>query len=240
MPSSSAAGLVTFDVFSALTNSRAGGTAYFAALATARGWSPDPSAVYDAWDSRNKELHRTHEGWTTFRHLSGIALAAAFAALELPPPEPKVALGLLESMSEWPLWTDVTPAAFEALAPHRLGLLTNIDDDLLASTAVARLGLFEPDLMLTSERLHFYKPAAEFYAAAESAAGAFTHVASSARDVRGAGSAGLSCIRLARPGHPLDPNGPAPRWTIEFLDQLPALLATGFDTVLTDTPEVTP
>jgi 2-haloacid dehalogenase len=240
MPSSTSTELITFDVFSALTNSRVGGTGYFKELATARGWSLDPSAVYDAWDSRNKELHRTHEGWATFRDLSRVALATAFAALELPPPEPEIASSLLDSMSEWPLWPDVTPSAFAALAPHRLGLLTNIDDDLLATTAVARLGLFEPDLILTSERLHSYKPAAIFYAAAESAAGSFTHVASSARDVRGAGSAGLSCIRLARSGHPLDPNGPAPRWTIDSLDQLPALLTTGFDTVLTDTPEVTP
>jgi 2-haloalkanoic acid dehalogenase type II len=230
MPSRNAGGLITFDVFSALTNSRVGGTAYFAALATERGWSVDPADIYDGWDARNKELHRTHAGWASFRELSAVALQAAFAALEVSRPDEAIAAGLVESMTDWPLWPDVTLAAFGPLDPHRLGLLTNIDNDLLASTAVARLGLFEADAILTSERLHSYKPAAGFYAAAEATVGPFIHVASSARDVRGAGSAGLRCIRLARSGHPLDPNGPVPRWTIESLADLPAAVATAEET----------
>jgi 2-haloacid dehalogenase len=217
--------LVTFDVFSALTNSREGSGEYFASLADERGWSATGREVYDAWDARNKELHRTHVGWASFRLLSAIALTGAFESLGLSSPTSADAEGLLESMAAWPLWPDVTPAAFAELQDVRLGLLTNIDDALLATTAVMRLGLFDPEFVLTSERLHSYKPASEFYGAAEREVGQFTHVASSTRDVRGAGLAGLQCIRLARSGHPLDPNGPAPRWTINSLAELPGVLA---------------
>lgn len=216
--------IVTFDVFSALTNSRVGGTAFFRGLCLRHGWSADPQALYDRWDSTNKELHRLEPGWRSFRELSGMAFATTLESFALQAGQASDADDLLDSMADWPLWPDVTAEVFAALDDVRPGLLTNIDDALLATTKVVRLGSFDPELVLTSERLQSYKPAAQFYHAAESAVGTFIHVASSSRDVRGAGSAGLTTIRLARPGHPLDPQGPTPRWTIESLAGLPAAI----------------
>lgn len=60
------------------------------------------------------------------------------------------------------------------------------------------------------------KPAPAIYRRAlERAGGLLVHVATSARDVRGALEAGLTVVRLRRPGHALDPDGPAPRWDVE-------------------------
>jgi 2-haloacid dehalogenase len=50
------------------------------------------------------------------------------------------------------------------------------------------------------------------------------HVASSARDVRGALEAGIEVIRLRRPGHALDPTGPRPEREAGDLTELAALL----------------
>ncbi len=52
------------------------------------------------------------------------------------------------------------------------------------------------------------------------------HVATSARDVRGALEAGIPVVRLRRPGHELDPDGPRPAYEVESVDELRAVLAT--------------
>lgn len=100
-----------------------------------------------------------------------------------------------------------------------MGLLTNIDDTLLAPTAAVRLDVVDPDLVVTSQTLRAYKPAREFYVRARALLGPLVHVASSARDVRGALDSGTPCVRLDRPGHALDPTGPTPTHTVgSFLD----------------------
>jgi 2-haloacid dehalogenase len=83
--------------------------------------------------------------------------------------------------------------------------------------------LVEPGAVLTSERLHAYKPHPELYRRAV-AAGVGLHVPASARDTRGALEAGLAVVRVRRPGHALDPDGPRPEHEVDDLAALPALL----------------
>jgi 2-haloacid dehalogenase len=88
-------------------------------------------------------------------------------------------------------------------------VLSNVDDDVFARTKVATL--VADDAVLTSERLQAYKPGPDIYLrAVERAGGALVHVATSARDVRGALEAGIDVIQLRRPGHALDRSGPVP------------------------------
>jgi len=51
-------------------------------------------------------------------------------------------------------------------------------------------------------------------------------VATSARDVRGALEAGIPVVRLRRPGHELDPDGPRPSHEITSTSELPEVLAS--------------
>ena len=46
--------VVTFDLFSALIDSRSGGGAALSRLARTHGWSVDGRHVYDRWDALNK------------------------------------------------------------------------------------------------------------------------------------------------------------------------------------------
>lgn len=62
------------------------------------------------------------------------------------------------------------------------------------------------------------------YRAARADLGPFVHVVSSARDVRGSLEAGISAVRLVRPGHRLDPDGPVPEHVVTSLADLPDLL----------------
>jgi 2-haloacid dehalogenase len=218
--------IVTFDVFSALTDSRFGGSARLQTLSEAQGWSTSGSELYDTWDAANKENHRAVERWVPFGDLSVLAMRAALKKLGLPGDNAdSMSSDLLDSMADWPLWPDVSAESLGELPASGLGLLSNIDDELLAGTAAMRLGVFDPDLVVTSQRAQAYKPAPGLYHRAAELLGHFVHVASSARDVRGAVGAGIACIRLHRPGHSLDANGPAPKWRAQSVEELAQLVS---------------
>lgn len=212
---------VTFDVFSALTDSRSGGSAFLDSVVARNGWATTGAQLYDRWDALNKGLHAQVDRWVSFADLSDRAMDAALTELGLPGVNAhRLSSALLESMADWPLWPDVTANALRELGGLRLGLLSNIDNDLLARTAAVRLGVFDPASVVTSQRAQAYKPAARLYERATDLLGPFVHVASSARDVRGAVGAGIRCIRLARPGHTLDAAGPFPQWTVVSITTL--------------------
>ena len=218
--------LVTFDVFSALIDSRTGGSAYFADRAVSYGgWAVTGQRVYDDWDAQNKRLHAQIRRWRPFAEIAEIALASVYLDLGIASDVTADCRGLLASMTQWPLWPDVTKEALIKIG-HPLGLLSNIDDALLTGTAPLGLGCFDPDLVLTSQRLQSYKPAAEFYLRAAAEVGPLLHVASSARDIRGSLESGLTCVRLARPGHRVDPEGSSPLMEVAGVSGLPAALAS--------------
>lgn len=217
--------IITFDIFSALIDSRSGGGAALDEVAARRSWPVSGTDVYTRWDAINKESQRTCRSWVTFRELSRSALAQTYRQLDLPGDAAADAEGLLASVADWPLWPDAA-AGLARLAGHlTVGVLSNIDDDIFARTRVA--SLVDADHAYTSERLHAYKPAPLIYTEAARRAGdGFVHVAASARDVRGALEAGIPTIRLLRPGHRLDPDGPAPGHTASDMSQVLELVNT--------------
>ncbi|HEY3684715.1 MAG TPA: HAD family hydrolase [Streptosporangiaceae bacterium] len=216
--------VITFDVFSALIDSRSGGGAALEELAARRSWPVSGTDVYSRWDAINKESQRTCRSWVTFRELSRLALAETYRQLALPGDAVADAEWLLASVADWPLWPDAA-SGLARLAGHvTVGVLSNIDDDIFARTRVANL--VNADHAYTSERLRAYKPAPPIYREAARRAGdGFVHVASSARDVRGALEAGIPTIRMRRPGHRLDPAGPVPEHTASGMSQILDLLS---------------
>jgi 2-haloacid dehalogenase len=218
--------LVTFDLFSALIDTRTGASRVLASIAADRGWQLDGERLYDEWDRRNKASQRDATGWIPFVEHSSRALAAAYAHLGLAADPEADAEALLGSAGDWPLWPDVV-AGLPAIAErHRVGVLSNVDDDVFARTRVAPL--VADDDVLTSERLRAYKPHPDIYRRArERAGGDLLHVATSARDVRGALEAGIDVVRLVRPGHRLDADGPVPAHEVADLAELGELLGSG-------------
>ncbi|MXG89293.1 HAD family hydrolase [Nocardioides flavescens] len=214
MTASPAPGLVTFDLFSALTDSRRGAASVLARWAQARGWPTDPGTVYDDWDRRNKASQATLADWRPFAWHATEAWRATCAHLGLVGDVEQDARALLASVDTWPLWDDVRPGLDRLRdrvgSAWRIGILSNVDDDIARRTQAG--GLVDPSELWTSERLAAYKPSPELYrrARVQAGDGPHVHVASSARDVRGALEAGISVVRLVRPGHVVDPEGPAP------------------------------
>ncbi len=147
----------------------------------------------------------------TFRDVSGEALALAYADLGLETEHALMDLARLHaSIPDWPLWPDVADGIAKVAQHARVGLLSNVDDDLARLTRAH--ALVDPALVLSSQRLGAFKPSPAIYRAAVAAVAPerLVHVAASARDVRGALEAGITTIRLVRPGHVVDTEGPQP------------------------------
>ncbi|MGH3354414.1 MAG: HAD family hydrolase [Nocardioidaceae bacterium] len=216
--------VVTFDLFSALLDSRRGGAAAFAEIGRARGWPVDGETVYDDWDMRNKAAQRDCDGWVPYAALAAKALTATYSALDLRGTAARDTGALIRSMTDWPLWPDVActlpewVAAGGKVAGHRIGLLSNVDDHILGGTRAA--SLVDHTLAMTSQRLQVYKPDPRIYTRAADRLAAIVHVASSARDVRGALEAGCTTVRLRRPGHDIDPEGPHPAYEVDDVRDL--------------------
>ena len=216
--------LITFDLFSALIDSRLGGSAVLDGLSHARGWPVDGGTVYGDWDRRNKASQRYESVWIPFAEHCRRALAAAYAEHGLAGDPDDDVVVLLRSVGDWPLWPDVVDVLPALRERHRIGVLSNVDDGVFARTRIA--ALVADDAVLTSERLRAYKPGPDIYLRAqERAGGALVHVATSARDVRGALEAGIEVIRLLRPGHVLDPEGPRTEREVGDLRELAAVLS---------------
>ena len=217
--------VVTFDLFSALIDSRSGGSAALAAAAGRERWPVDGADLYDRWDAANKAAQKTCLGWRPHAELAREALGTALGetgvhagAADLD----RHLADLLGSVPRWPLWDDVTDGLRALAGDYRIGLLSNVDDALFRTTRAAPL--VDHEVALTSERLGVYKPDPRIYRRAAAALGPVVHVASSARDVRGALEAGIPVVRLARPGHPVDPQGPRPPVEVGSVAELAAVL----------------
>ena len=217
--------VVTFDLFSALIDSRSGGSAALAGTAGRERWPVAGAELYDRWDAANKAAQKACRGWRPHAELARESLGAVLAEIGVHAGAADLDryLGdLLGSVPRWPLWDDVTDGLRALAGQYRLGLLSNVDDALFRSTRAAPL--VDHEVALTSERLGVYKPDPLIYRRAAAALGPVVHVASSPRDVRGALEAGIPVVRLVRPGHAVDPQGPRPPVEVGSVAELEAVL----------------
>jgi 2-haloacid dehalogenase len=212
---------VSFDVYSALIDSRRGASRTFASVSEVRGWPRDGEELYVGWDARNKALHARADGSESYRALATRAMADLLAGLDIEDDASAVTDAVLADVGSWPTWPDVTEGLTAVAAEHPIALLSNIDDDILART---RFGVDVPR-WITSSRAGSYKPSRGIYDFARAELGEdLVHVPASGRDVRGSLEAGLRVVRVVRPGHEIDPSGPRPEHEIDDLRELPSLI----------------
>lgn len=140
---------------------------------------------------------------------------------------PERAAFLAESLPGWPPFPDTDPALRRlAAAGYRLGILSNVDDDLLAGTR--RHFSVEFALIVTAQQVGSYKPApGHFRTARERIAGArWLHAAQSYfHDVRPARSLGVPVAWINRRGERRPDDGPAPEREFRDLTGLADWLA---------------
>jgi 2-haloalkanoic acid dehalogenase type II len=160
------------------------------------------------WRRRSLELIYASGAYRPYREI--VAEAA----------EPDFADELLRRWDELEPWPEAPAVLRDLATDHRLALVTNTSEDL-ARRAAAKLGV-KVDLLVSAERVGFYKPHPEPYRAGMAAGEPALFVAGSAGDVPGAQSVGLHVIWHNRVGAPAA--GGAPLAVVGSLDPLPGLV----------------
>jgi 2-haloalkanoic acid dehalogenase type II len=153
--------VVTFDCYGTLVDWERGITEAFAAAAARAGRSAPPAEVLAAYASIEPEIEAGP--YQPYRQVLGATAAGVAGRLGWP-------LGvsdgfLAESLPSWPPFPD-TNAALTRLRSSgvRLGIISNVDEDLLAAT---RRHFDVPlDLVVTAQQVRSYKPGPAHFEAA--------------------------------------------------------------------------
>jgi len=132
---------------------------------------------------------------------------------------------LAASLPEWQPFPD-TNSALERLARRvQLGILSNIDDDLL--TATRKHFTVDFDLIVTAQQVRSYKPGLAHFREAIARAGEkrLLHAAQSYfHDVVPTRKLGIPVVWINRKGSRVEPGGPVPTHEVRTLAELANLL----------------
>jgi 2-haloalkanoic acid dehalogenase type II len=154
--------IITFDCYGTLIDWEAGIGAAFAQVAAATGRQLDGAQVLPAY----AELEPIVEA-ETYRSYRDVLTETARRVMERLgwPMSRERAAFLAESLPQWPPFADTNPALERlAAAGYALGILSNVDDDLLAATRRHFTVPFE--VVVTAQQVRSYKPAhGHFHAA---------------------------------------------------------------------------
>lgn len=131
---------------------------------------------------------------------------------------------LSRSLPRWPPFRD-TNAALSRLAAAglQLGILSNVDDDLLTMSREQMPNVFEPDLTVTAQQVRSYKPAHGHFQTARERVGdrRWLHAAASCfHDVKPAVELGIPVVWVNRKLESLPSGCPAPMATVGTLMEL--------------------
>src|SRR5262245_33959172 len=134
--------IITFDCYGTLIDWEAGISAAFAAAAAADGVRLNREAVLAAYVELEPVVES--EAYRPYREVLAETARRAAARLGWTISDERAAF-LPVSLPDWPPFTDTNPALERlAAAGHRLGILSNVDDDLLAATRRHFTVTFEP------------------------------------------------------------------------------------------------
>jgi 2-haloalkanoic acid dehalogenase type II len=132
---------------------------------------------------------------------------------------------LAASLPAWQPFPDTNPALERLARRFQLGILSNIDDDLLTATRRHFTANFE--LIVTAQQVKSYKPGlAHFNEALRLASGKrLLHAAQSHfHDVAPTAKLGIPVVWVNRTGSAIEPGGPAPTHEVRTLTELANLL----------------
>ena len=127
-------------------------------------------------------------------------------------PQPHERLWIAESLPGWTPFPDTVQALADLKSRFRLGIISNVDDDLFAATS-RHLGV-DFDWVITAQQARAYKPARAIFETALERIGlpraSILHAAQSLyHDISPAQSLGLRTVRIdrrgGRPGHGATP-----------------------------------
>jgi 2-haloalkanoic acid dehalogenase type II len=144
---------MTFDCYGTLIDWEAGAKSTLRALLALKDSHTDEEAFFQAWERAQRQ--RIEQSYAPYREIAAESFLEAARVQSLPLTVQDAEI-FADSIATWKPFPD-TVAGLRKLKHHlRLGIISNIDDDILAVT-VKQLGV-EFDLLQTAEQARAYKP----------------------------------------------------------------------------------
>lgn len=200
--------VITFDCYGTLIDWERGIRTALAELSAQVGVALDAQAALDAYITTEPQVQAAP--FRPYREV--LAETARRAAAEVGwPMDEGTAARFAATLPQWPPFPDTNPALRRIAASYRLGILSNVDDDLLRGTLRQLEAPFQ--VLVTAEQVRSYKPdPGHFLHARERIGGLrWLHAAQSAfHDIAPAGRLGLPVVWVNRRGEALPAGVPAP------------------------------
>ncbi|MGA9769147.1 MAG: HAD family hydrolase [Blastocatellia bacterium] len=210
--------LVTFDCYGTLIDWEQGIISAFKSEAAHQGVQINDADIIAAYHDHEHVVET--EKYTPYREVLAETAQRVAARLGLPV-SPDRAGFLADSLPDWQPFPD-TNAALEKLASgFRLGILSNIDDELLEATR--RHFTVDFDLVVTAAQVKSYKPADAHFLEARRRMGEkrWLHAAQSYfHDVVPAKRLNIPVAWVNRKGERADEQGPQPDFEVRNLTEL--------------------
>ena len=190
---------LTFDCYGTLINWESGMLPVLHSILTAHGKSVDDSTLLKLYGDFEELSER--DPYKSYRDVLASVVRQFGAELGFTPTKQEEH-SLAESISNWQPWPDTVSALRELKKSYRLAILSNIDDDLFATTA-PKLAV-EFDEVITAQQAQAYKPSLKMFNLAlqrtKSSPERVLHVGQSVfHDVIPAQKLGLATVWVKRP-----------------------------------------
>ena len=216
--------LLTFDCYGTLIDWESGIAGAFEREAAKEGRTLDRDALFRAYAECEAEVEA--DSYAPYREVLAAAARCTALALNWDLPRER-AVFLPVSLPSWKPFADTNPSLKRLAAVCAMGILSNVDDDLLDETR--RYFPIEWDLVVTAEQVGSYKPAhAHWIEARRRTEGRYerwTHVAQSYyHDVTPALELGLPVVWVNRRGERLGANQPRPTHEVRTLAEAADLI----------------
>lgn len=219
---------ITFDCYGTLIDWEAGILAALGPVAERHGVAIADRELLELYAGLEAEIE---EGpYLRYREVLGRVVAGVGERLGFSPSANELDC-LADSIGDWPPFPDTVAALSELAQDFRLGVISNVDDELFARTAQHLPVAFDP--VVTAEQVGAYKPShRNFEVALERldlprerllhCAQSLYHDAAPAREL------GIACVwvdrRSGRAGGATAPSDARPDYEVADLDSLVALL----------------
>jgi len=210
--------LITFDCYGTLIDWEKGISRAFQREAKRNGKALDAAAIIAAYHAEEPAVES--EAFRPYRDVLNRTAQRVASRLGLPIAPERTGF-LANSLPTWPPFADTNAALERLVKRFRLGILSNVDDDLLAATRKHFTVSF--DLIVTAEQVGSYKPSHGHFIEARWRAGEarWLHAAQSYfHDVLPASALDLPVAWVNRKGEQTDPGGPLPTMAVSNLTEL--------------------
>ncbi len=146
--------LLTFDCYGTLVDWEAGIIAAAGHVCTNHGVSPAEAGILSAFGEAEHVVQG--ERYRTYREVLALTLEEMGGSLGFRPTDAECD-AFADSVGDWPPFPDTRAALQRLGGRYRLGIVSNVDDDLFAETT-RRLGI-DFDWVVTAQQVGSYKPA---------------------------------------------------------------------------------